>query len=297
MNPILTLRYAIPVTARDTTVTGYYRRFDLTVIQAPFDVLDIENKAEIIGGSIRHPIYRTLSDEVALSVIADYETNKSFILGQPFELTAGATNGVFHIAALRTAQEWVHRTTREVLSVFSRFSVGIGALGATPSNNNPHSADARFVSWLGEAQWVRQVEFLRMQVLAKTTAQVSSDHLFPLEQFAVGGRYSVRGYREFTLVRDNGVLGTLEVRVPILTIKELDRLYLAPFVDVGHAWNTRVPSGRPNTLASVGVGLLGPVTDWLQFEVYWGQQLNHLRLGNNDLQDLGLHFQVVVQAF
>jgi hemolysin activation/secretion protein len=297
VNPILNIRYALPITARDTTVSGYYRRFTLLVTEAPFDVLQIENKAEIIGGSVRHPLYRTLSDEVALSFIADYETNKSFILGEPFELIAGATNGVFRIAALRFAQEWVHRTTREVLSVFSRFSVGIGALGTTPSSANPQSADARFFSWLGEAQWVRQLELWRMQVLVKTTMQLSNDHLFPLEQFAVGGRYSVRGYREFTFVRDNGVLATVELRVPILTIKGLDRLHVAPFVDVGRAWNTTVPTGEPDTLASVGAGLIGTIIEGIHFEVYWGQQLNHLRLGDDDLQDHGVHFQVVVQAF
>jgi hemolysin activation/secretion protein len=297
VNPILNVRYAVPITSRDTTVSGYYRRFSLIVTEPPFDILKIENKAEIVGGSVRHPLYRTLEDEVALSFIADYETNKSFILGEPFELIAGASNGVFRIAALRCTQEWVHRTSQYVLSVFSRFSVGIGALGATPSSNNPESADGRFFSWLGEAQWVRKLDLLKMQVLAKTTIQLSNDHLFPLEQIAVGGRYSVRGYREFTFVRDNGLLATLEMRVPIVTVNGLDRLQIAPFVDVGRAWNTTVPTGERDTLASVGAGLLGTITDGIQFEIYWGQQLNHLRVGNDNLQDHGVHFQLVVQAF
>lgn len=297
VNPILNVRYTLPVTAQDTTVSGYYRQFSLSVTEVPFDTLNIENKAEIIGGSIRHPVYRTLTDEVALSVMAEYETNKSFILGQPFELVAGATNGVSRIAALRTTQEWVHRTSQDVISFFSRFSVGIGAFGATPSSSQPQSADARFFSWMGEAQWVRQLELLRMQLFAKTTAQLSNDHLFPLEQFAVGGRYSVRGYREFTFVRDNGVLATVELRVPIVTVQGVDRLHVVPFVDVGRAWNTAVPTGDRDTLASVGAGLVGSITEGIRFEVYWGQQLNHLRAGNGNLQDHGVNFQLMVQAF
>ena len=297
VNPILNVRYTLPITAQDTTVSGYYRQFSLSVTEAPFDTLNIENKAEIIGGSIRHSFYRTLTDEVALSVMAEYETNKSFILGQPFELVAGATNGVSRIAALRTAQEWVHRTSQDVISMFSRFSVGIGAFGATPSSSQPQSADGRFFSWMGEVQWVRQLELLRMQFFAKTTAQLSNDHLFPLEQFAVGGRYSVRGYREFTFVRDNGVVATVEVRVPIVTVHGVDRLHVVPFVDVGRAWNTTIPTGDRDTLASVGAGLVGSITDGIRFEVYWGQQLNHLRAGKDNLQDHGVHFQLVVQAF
>jgi hypothetical protein len=31
--------------------------------------------------------------------------------------------------------------------------------------------------------------------------------------------------------------------------------------------------------------------------VYWGQQLNHLKFGEGNLQDHGVHFQLVVQAF
>lgn len=297
VNPILNVRYTLPVTAQDTTVSGYYRQFSLTVTEAPFDTLNIENKAEIVGASVRHPLFRTLTDELAVSFIAEYETNKSFILGQPFELFAGATNGVSRIAALRTAQEWVHRKGQDVISMFSRFSVGIGALGATPSSNQPQSADGRFFSWLGEAQWVRQLDLFRMQLFAKTMMQFSNDHLFPLEQFAVGGRYSVRGYREFTFVRDNGAVATVELRVPIVTLQGVDRLHVVPFVDVGRAWNTTIPTGDRDTLASVGAGLVGSISDGIRFEAYWGQQLNHFRAGNGNLQDHGVHVQLVVQAF
>jgi hypothetical protein len=33
-----------------------------------------------------------------------------------------------------------------------------------------------------------------------------------------------------------------------------------------------------------------------RFEVYWGQQLNHVRGGEGNLQDYGIHLQLVVQA-
>ena len=53
-----------------------------------------------------------------------------------------------------------------------------------------------FFSWLGQAQLARRLETLSAQVIGRVDLQLANDRLFPLEQFAVGGRYSVRGYRE-----------------------------------------------------------------------------------------------------
>ena len=53
VNPMLNFRYEIPVSPRDTTVAFQYRRFDFAVKEAPFDSLDIENKAQIFGISVQ----------------------------------------------------------------------------------------------------------------------------------------------------------------------------------------------------------------------------------------------------
>jgi len=129
--------------------------------------------------------------------------------------------------------------------------------------------------------------------------QLSNDHLFPLEQISVGGRYSVRGYRAFTLIRDNAAIASVEARVPLYrTAAGVDTLFIAPFVDFGHGWQTTVPSpiDPPKTLASVGVGAIWNFLPGSHFEVYWGQQLNHFRGGNGNLQDHGVYLQLVVQA-
>lgn len=299
VNPIINARYAIPLNRYDTTFSAQYRKFTLAVVDPQFKALDIRNDAEIIGFSLRQPLYRTLHDEFAVSLTGEHEKNESTLLGQPFEFVAGATNGVFKVSALRFAQEYIHQTTQQVISAFSRFSLGIGALGATNRSTVPQSATGQFFSWLGTAQWVRQLQPLRMHMIARTTMQLSNEHLFPLEQMAVGGRYSVRGYREYTFVRDNGFLASLEFRVPVFTTADgVDRLHLAPFADVGWSWNTGVPDETARTmLASTGIGLIATITQQSRFEIYWGHQLNHLRLGSGNLQDHGIHFQLVVQAF
>lgn len=299
VNPILNFRYAAPITARDTTVSLQYRRFDFTVKQDPFEALDITNNAQIFSVGMRQPLYRTLANEFAVSISGDYETNKSTLLGEPFSFIPGTRNGEFRIAALRFAQEYVHRTSDQVISALSRFSVGLGILGAT-TTASPSQADARFFSWLGEAQFVQVLTPWRIQFVSRGVIQLANDHLFPLEQIAVGGRYSVRGYREYTLVQDNAAIGNAEFRVPVWTTSEgIDRVFLAPFADVGHAWQTTIPtpSTPPQTLASVGVGLIWEIRQGSHFEVYWGQQLNHFKAGTGNLQDHGIHLQLIVQVF
>ena len=310
VNPIINVRYAIPLNRHDTTFSAQYRRFTFKVEEDQFKALDIRNTAEIIGLSLRQPLYRTLHDEFAVTLTGEYERNESTLLDQPFEFVAGATNGIFKVAALRFAQEYTHQTPQQVFSAFSRFSIGIGTLGATHRSSVPQSATGQFFSWLGEAQYVRQLQPLRTQLITRTTLQLSNQHLFPLEQISVGGRYSVRGYREYTFVRDNGFLASAELRVPVYTTANgLDRVLLAPFTDVGHSWNTSSATdstiatpltsaaGERKTLASVGIGMIVNFTESSKFEVYWGQQLNHLRAGRGNLQDHGVHLQLVVQAF
>jgi hemolysin activation/secretion protein len=213
---------------------------------------------------------------------------------------AGATNGVFHISVARFGQEYIYRTEQQVLYLLSRFSIGIGnVLNSNSSSSVAGSADGRFFAWLGEAQWVRQLEFLRTQLVSRVTAHLTPDHVFPLEQIAAGGRYSVRGYREYALVRDNATLASFEARVPIYTTAAgVDTLFLAPFVDYGRAWDSQVETPDPKTLASIGGGFIWNIP-WKdsRFELYYGKQLNRLKLGDDTLQDYGIHLQLLIQAF
>jgi hemolysin activation/secretion protein len=176
-------------------------------------------------------------------------------------------------------------------------SFGLPILGATV-NNRPDQATGEFFSWLGQAQLVRRLNPTRITLLARADLQVTNKHLFIMEQMAVGGRYSVRGYREFTLLSDNAFLGSLEARIPIYTsaIGE-ELLYLVPFFDYGRSWNTNVVNPSPEWLASVGAGAIWNFWRGSRFEVYWGQRLNHVPNPHTNVQDEGVHLQLVVEVF
>ena len=294
--------YALPITARDTIVMPRYRKNTFLIVEAPFQSLDTSSESEIIGITLRQPVYRTLSQEFTLEIIGERLSSQTFLLDQPFSFSLGAHNGLSTDTAIRLAQEWAHRTPSQVLVARSRFSVGIDALGATI--NPPPLPDGRFFAWLGQLQWVRRLSAWEIEMLFRADLQLAKDPLLPLEQIAVGGRYSVRGYRENQLVRDNAFLASVESRIPVIRDRRwAEFVQVAPFVDVGQSWNTHFPTPAPTTLASIGLGLRWAATLTYpfpmrpQFEVYWGLQLNHVKTPGGNLQDDGVSFQVSIALF
>lgn len=302
VNPNLNVHYVVPITPYDTTFAVDYRRTDFTVIESNVKPLDINGKFESIGFTLRQPVFRTPSQEFALALTGQSQSFRTSLLGIPFEFQSGSTNGTSQVSALRFSQEYVHRTQDQVISALSRMSFGLPVLGATV-NSAPDQATGEFFSWLGQTQLVRRLNPTRVTLLARADLQLSNKHLFLIEQMAVGGRYSVRGYREFTQLGDNAFLGSLEARIPVYTsaIGE-ELLYLVPFFDYGRVWNTNVVNlevtPSPEWLASVGVGTIWNFWRGSRFELYWGQRLNPLaQARHTNLQDYGVHVQLVVEAF
>jgi hemolysin activation/secretion protein len=297
VDPIIDANYTLPINRYDTTLFFGYRRNDFLVIEQAFKPLNIDSKSEIFTVSLRQPVYHTLTDEVALSLTGEYLFNKTSLLGQSFDFVPGSQNGVANVAAIRFGQEWTHRTDTSVIALRSRFSMGIDALQST-INSGP-VADSQFFSWLGQANWVERFASTGIELVNRIDLQFANDRLFPLEQFAVGGRYSVRGYRENTLIRDNAFLYSIEPRIPVWTSKEgYDIVQFAPFIDVGRGWNAKgsTPTNSPTQLASIGAGLRFNLWNRAQANVYWGQQLNHVPApgAGGNLQDHGVHVQIVI---
>ncbi len=129
--------------------------------------------------------------------------------------------------------------------------------------------------------------------------QWTDDRLLPLEQYAVGGINTVRGYREDFNIGDKGWNLSVEGRLPILDLdlpfvppETADgRFDLRPFVDVGRAWNNKGP--KNDTLASIGLGFGWAITQKTDMEFYYGYQVEDVPDPEDEgLQDHGIHFSV-----
>jgi len=302
LNPQLDASYTLPLSPRETTFGLRYRRNNASVVEATFAPLDIESRSEIVMLSLRQPLYRTLSRELALALSGERLQSQTFLLGEPFSFSPGTTRGVAIDTAVRLAAEWFDRTQNQVLAVRSRFSVGVDALGATC-----HSGalpDGRFFAWLGQLQGARRLPVHDIELLVRLDLQLTSDPLLPLEQVGLGGRFSVRGYRENQLVRDNALIASLESRIPLLRNRRwADYVQVVPFVDVGHGWNHPSATADPTTLASVGLGVRWAATFGTvvplhpQCEVFWGYKLKDVQTAGGNLQDKGVHLQCVLTVF
>ncbi len=304
VNPLIDTSYSIPFTQWDTTLIFQFRQNNFEVVEDPFKPLDIESKSRIFSLSLRQPIYRTPTQEISLTLTGEHLRNKNFLLGIPFAFTLGSTSkGHVNISVLRFGQEWIHRLPNQVLSARSRFSLGLDVFNATTSGSSA-VPDSHFFTWLGQIQGARRLETLDIQLIGRIDLQIANDRLFPLEQYAVGGRFTVRGYRENTLVRDNAFLFSAESRVPIWPSKfGEETVQFAPFIDVGRSWNAKGTTPDPQTIASIGAGLRFtfrqeaiPIFKSAHANVYWGQQLNHVPDRKQNLQDHGVHIQVLVEV-
>ena len=155
--------------------------------------------------SLRQPIYRSVTDEVALSIIGEHLFTQTFIFyGTPdsdLRHFPGFQNGAATVSALRFAQDWTHRTIDTVLASTLTIQRRPERAWARPSmripirrtdNSSPGWARLRRFKQFGE-------KLLGMQLLGRMDLQLTNSPLFPLEQVALGGRYTVRGYREVTI--------------------------------------------------------------------------------------------------
>ena len=287
--------YSLPLNPRNGTLTLGYGTTSSQVIEPPFDRLDIKSESRYYDISLRQPIIQTPSQELAVGLSASRLESETSLLGEPFALSQGADDkGRTRISALRFFQEWTQRNTRQVIAVRSQFNLGIGAFDATINEERP---DSRFLSWQGQAQWVRLLAPETLFLL-RGNVQLSATSLVPLEQFTLGGLQSVRGYRQDLLLTDNGAFASAEVRLPVLRLANgRGVLQVAPFVDLGTTWNSGRAAPDTNSLASVGLGLVWQQSNRFTARLDYGIPLISVSSTERTWQENGLYFSVFYNPF
>ena len=93
--------------------------------------------------------------------------------------------------------------------------------------------------------------------------QLTNRPLFPIEQFALGGIDTVRGYREYLTVTDDAALISAELHIPVGKLRlpylaktdDAGTMQFVPFYDYGRGWNVDRPTPYPPNISGVGAGL------------------------------------------
>jgi hemolysin activation/secretion protein len=289
---IYNIIYELPVNPLDGKFNIRYSNNSSQIIESPFDNLGIRSDSETLAFSFRQPLVRKPQSEFAIGVGLDMRRSQTFLLDDiPFSFSEGPENGESRVTAIRFFQDWVNRNTKRVLAARSQFNFGIDAFDATVNNSG---TDGRFFSWLGQFQWVQQVS-PRMLLLTRIDTQLTPDSLLSLEKFSLGGVDTVRGYRQNQLVADNGILGAIELRIPVT--KNPRTLQLTPFFEVGTGWNNRSENPDPSFIASLGLGMEWQVFRGLDVRLDYGIPLVGVRDKGDSLQDSGFNFSLRYQPF
>ncbi|BAY73429.1 surface antigen D15 domain-containing protein (plasmid) [Trichormus variabilis NIES-23] len=285
--------YTIPFNARNGTITLSGGFASSNVIEKPFNILDINSNSNYIELTVRQPIIQTTTQEFALGLTGSYRESGATLLGGeiPFPSPGANAEGTTRITALRFFQDYTIQNSQQVLALRSQFSFGLGSLDAL--NTTPNTPEDNFFVWRGQAQYVRLLAENTL-LLLRGDIQLASQPLVPLEQFGLGGRESVRGYRQDLLLTDSGVFVSAEARIPILRLRNPNIvLQFTPFVDFGYGFNQgSATNPSPNDLVSVGSGLLFNMSDRLTARFDWGIPLISVSGDKSTLQEQGFYFSL-----
>jgi hemolysin activation/secretion protein len=283
--------YSIPLNPQQTTLTVNVGGTNSQIIAEPFRSLNITTNSRYYEASLRQPLIRRAqrdaTQELAVGITVSKLESSSAIDGNPLPLSSGAdSNGRTSVSALRFFQEYVQRDSQSVLSMRSQFNLGVNALGATVNSNAP---DSRFISWQGQGRWLKKLA-PDTNLVVQGRVQLADRSLLSLEQFAIGGQSTVRGYRQDALLADNGAFVSAELQLPISsTVGSV--LQIAPFLDVGTVWNKSGANPSGSTLLSTGLGLQWR-TDQFTARLDWGIPLINIPDRRNSWQESGFYFSV-----
>ncbi|WP_455209895.1 ShlB/FhaC/HecB family hemolysin secretion/activation protein [Kaarinaea lacus] len=297
------LFYKYPILKNDATLNINLEQTESKVIEEQFKDLDLESESWSVNAGITYPIHKSIHAEYSVEFELSRRHSKSF-LGN--DLMQCQSHGACDVTALRLTQSSLWHNRNEIFAFRHVLSVGINAINSTIFTDdedevnefNKHDvvADSRFTAWLLQAQWAKRYSPLNLQTVVRADAQLAFDYLMAMEQFSVGGAYTVRGYRENQFVRDNGVLASVETRIPIYqTPSTKQQILTMIFADYGNAWNYK-DQDNAEEISSVGLGLRWTYTDRASAQVYWAHQLREMEYESDSWQDDGFHVSIRVNA-
>ena len=292
--------YSVPIASDDTRLSLRYDKNGTVVVTPALVPLNITSAYSSVGVGLSRPFYRTAEQNLTLGVSLERRQEQSFLLGMPFDFVTGSENGNTNVTALRLSQSWLDRNSEHALALRSTFSVGLQGLGATVTNVSP---SGQFFDWLGQAQYVRRI-WNDIEGLVRADLQLSDKPLFQIEQFALGGIDTVRGYREYLTVTDDAALISAELHIPVGRLRlpylsktdDAGTVQIVPFYDYGRGWNVDRPTPYPPSISGVGGGLRWLVGSGITAEFYYAKALRNVDVGNS-MEDRGIYFRITSNFF
>lgn len=292
--------WLMPISDYGTRIYFSANNSNVSIVEEPLASINIRSNSFTMEGGVNQLIIDSLQRRFSVGAGISFKDNETNLLGQSFSFIPGLPNGKNKISAIRINQEYIERWEKFAWAFRSTFNVGIDAFDSTIQKNH-FNPDSEYFAWLGQSRGVWNLPQIKSDLVFKGTVQISDDPLLPLERMAVGGRHTVRGYRENQLVRDNGYAASTELHIHLVGDNQSKyRLDLVPFFDFGAAWNNKDSTLVRQTtqhIYSAGIGLQFRVQR-LTSEFFWAHRLEGKSpQQHGDIQDHGIHFQARLDAF
>lgn len=292
--------WLVPISDYGTRAYFSANNANVSIVEEPLANINIKSNSFAVEGGLNQLLIDNLQRRLSLGAGISVKDNETSLLGQSFSFIPGLPNGKSQISAIRINQEYIERWEKLVLALRSTFSVGVDAFGSTIQRNHLNP-DSEFFAWLGQSRGVWNLPQIKSDFVFKGAVQISDDPLLPLERMAVGGRNTVRGYRENQLVRDNGYAASTELHIHLVGDNQTKyRFDLVPFFDFGAAWNNKDSTPNQQTMRHIYSAGIGFQFRMYRFnsEFFWAQRLeSESPQQHGDLQDQGIHFQARLDAF
>ncbi|MBD2326186.1 POTRA domain-containing protein [Alkalinema sp. FACHB-956] len=248
------LIYQYPLNSKQGTLLVRFSPNQFRLTDPEFKELDITGSSHLAEITLRQPIVRIPSEEVALSLGVIHRRGKT--------LVADILSSESQTKMLRFGQEVVKRDFQGFWRLNSQFNLG---------NTQTESASeaTSFLTWSGQFQ--RQLVLGKNHaLLAELSWQLASTELHPSQRFSAGGATTLRGYPVNFFNTDNGVTFSLsEQWVFKRNAKGRSVLTASPFLDLGVTWNHSgvMSQDAKGLISSAGIGLLWQPTEKISFQV------------------------------
>lgn len=248
-------RYSFPFNSLDGRIAFSYNNAQSVAVEEEIEELGVEADYESFQLNISQPLIATRTDNFSLGLGIEYIDSETFVLEDlSFSFVEGLENGETKLTVLNFSQNYLRNGNNSLLAIESKFNFGIDALGAT---QNELGIDGIFSSWQGNLQYLKAFGNENAMVLSTGIAfQLTTDRLLPIERFTIGGVDSVKGYSSNIGDADNGIVGNIELRIPVIGRRKSSQISVVPFINAGTIWNNDEELATNSNFASTGLGLI-----------------------------------------
>lgn len=279
--------------ARGTELSARWSQGLSSVVEEPGRALDIESLVTTAEAGLSQRLYEDPRHRATVGLVAAWRENVTTLGGERFSFILGEPEGTTRVRSQRAWIEYANRRERGALVARATFSRNRNNLGDV--ENLPADLvllDKANRTFVGQLFASERFTDAGLQAALRATVQRTHDRLVPLDALAIGGVGSVRGFRENTLLRDEGGFIGVEVEAPVFA-REEDRIAASAGAFADHG-SGRDQGGPWLRLSSIGLLLRAR---WQNVRAELAVALHRWRseaipTPHGALQDHGVHLQV-----